>query len=60
MPVLLSYDTARLMNFYALRRTRAGRGAEGGAAASALFLSVQICLITLNKHTVSTLLVQGN
>ena len=49
-----------ILNFYALRRTRTGRGAESGAAASALFLFVQICLVTLNKHTVSTLLVQGN
>ena len=29
----LFYDTARVMKYPVLRRTRAGRGAEGGAAA---------------------------
>ena len=35
----LFYGTARVMNLSALRRTRAGRWAEGGRAASAKFMA---------------------
>ena len=33
------YDTAHVMNFSALRRTRAGRGVEGGRAAKPYLLN---------------------